>query len=312
VTDLGTAGYLESIALDVNDAGIVVGQFNSATAISGFARVDGKLVLLPTTSNRAVARAVSNGSITYVVGFVTPTSSSSVPVRWTIDGTTISAPEYLAAARSNIATEVNDRGAAIGPATIWGADGTVAAEVTPPDGFTTVELTDINNDDLVTLRASGGAGPDRGYIRLPDGAMVALAPPSGMEAWVSQAAEVSERQGDVVYVAGYVWLDGTNYAARWTFDVAARAVTALTLRTERITRANGVSDAGTFTGGQGTYETMSPYAWRSDGTAIGLPVPKGGKQGYAAAVSPNGKLMIGTAQFNGSDAHALLWTGSGP
>ena len=109
VTDLGTAGYLESIAHDVNDAGIVVGQFNSATAISGFARVGGKLVLLPTTSNRAVARAVSNGTTTYVVGFATPTSSSSVPVRWTIDGTTISGPEYLAVARSNIATEVNDR-----------------------------------------------------------------------------------------------------------------------------------------------------------------------------------------------------------
>jgi hypothetical protein len=97
---------------------------------------------------------------------------------------------------------------------------------------------------------------------------------------------VSERRGDSVFVVGRLWLDGTYWAARWTFDVAARTVTNVTVRPEQ-GMASGVSDAGTFSGAQGTYETLRPYAWRPDGTAIGLPVPKGGKQGYAAAMSPH-------------------------
>jgi uncharacterized membrane protein len=312
VSDLGTAGYLESVAYDVNDAGTVVGTLTSSSAIVGFARVNGALITLPTTSNRAAARAVSNGSPTYVVGFTTPPNASSRPVRWTIDGSTIGDPVYLDPGSSVVANEVNDYGAAIGGRTIWGPSGAVIAEVDPPAGFTALELSDINNAGLVTLRATGGATVDRGFIRLSSGAMVMLAPPAGMEAFSSHAAEVSEQIGDLVYVAGKVLDASTSYAARWTFDVTAGAVTNVTLRTERIGTANAVSDAGTFTGGQGAYETMSPYAWRLDGTAIGLPVPKGGKQGYAAAVSPNGRLMTGTAQFNGSNAHALLWSGSGP
>ena len=311
VTDLGTAGHRESVAYDVNDDGIVVGEFHGTTGIHAFARVDGQFVALATASNYTTARAVSNGSPTYVVGSVTPTRTSSRPVRWTIDGATISGPDTLEIGRSNIATEVNDDGAAIGTATIWGSDGEVAAEADPPEGFTTLELTDINNAGLVTLKAWGGARLDRGFIRFPDGSMVVLAPPVGMEAYASQALEVSEQTGTLVHVAGRLWFDGTFYAARWTFDVAARTVTDVTVRPER-SWANGMSDGGTLTGGQGTYEAMRPYAWRLDGTAIALPVPKGGKQGYASAVSPNGKLMIGTAQFNSSDAHALLWTGSGP
>ena len=313
VTDLGTAGYLESVAYDVNDGGTVVGTLTSSSAIVGFARVNGALITLPAPSSPTSARAVSNGSPTYVVGLTTPANASSRPVRWTIDGSTIGDPVYLDSGSSTVANEVNDYGAAIGGRTIWGPSGAVVAEVDPPAGFQALELSDIDNAGLVTLRAWGGATPDRGFIRVPSGAMVMLAPPPGMEAYISHAAEVSEQVGDVVYVAGKVQLDAsTSYAARWTFDVTAGAVTNVTLRTERIGTANAVSDAGTYTGGQGAYETMSPYAWRSDGTAIGLPVPKGGKQGYAAAVSPNGRLMTGTAQFNGSNAHALLWSGSGP
>jgi uncharacterized membrane protein len=311
VTDLGTAGHRESVAYDVNDAGIVVGEFHGTTGIHAFARVNGQLVTLSTASNYTAARAVSNGSPTYVVGFVTPTRTSSRPVRWTIDGATISGPDTLEIGRSNIATEVNDDGAAIGTGTIWGPDGKVAAEVDPPEGFTTFELTDINNAGLVTLRAWGGAALDRGFIRFPDGSMVVLAPPVGMEAHASQALEVSEQTGTLVHVGGRLWFDGTFYAARWTFDVAARTVTNVTVRPER-SWANGISDGGTLSGGQGTYEAMRPVAWKLDGTAINLPVPKGGKQGYASAMSPNGKLIIGTAQFNSSDAHALLWSGSGP
>ena len=311
VTDLGTAGHRESVAYDVNDAGIVVGEFHGTTGIHAFARVNGQFVMLATASNHTAARAVSNRSPAYVVGFVTPTSSSSRPVRWTIDGATITGPDTLAFGRSNIATEVNDDGAAIGTATIWGPDGEVAAEVDPPEGFTNLQLTDINNAGLVTLMAWGGAGLDRGFLRFPDGSMVVLAPPVGMEAYASQALEVSEQTGTLVHVAGRLWFDGTFYAARWTFDVVARTVTNVYVHPER-SWANGMSDGGTLTGGQGPYDAMRPYAWRLDGTAIALPVPKGGKQGYAAAVSPNGKLIVGTAQFNSSDGHALLWSGSGP
>jgi hypothetical protein len=307
------AGYASVNAGDVNDAGTVVGYLTAGNDVFAFARLSGALVALPPTTTRSVARAVSNGDPTYVVGWI-GVNGNSQPARWTISGGSFGNGQILANGGYGVAAGVNDRGEAVGGRRIWGSTGAVVADVTPPAGFSRIDLLDINNVGLVAMNASGSATSlDRAYLRPSTGEAILLAPPAGMEDYFTYADAVSERSGDVVYVAGKVQRGESEcYAARWTVNVVSGLVTALSLRLENTGSAWGVSTGGTFVGHQGQGWTTKPFAWTLSGVAIGLPMPKGAKNPLVRAISPNGKHITGAGEFSGFERRGLLWSGNGP
>lgn len=310
VADLGVpAGYSATEAYDVNDAGTVVGMLNGSL-IRAFARVGNELVALPPSTASSIARAVSNGTTTYVVGWVA-VNGNSQPARWSISGGSISEPTILPNSGFGVATGVNDQGDVVGGNTIW--KGSSAETVSPPGTFTKVALTDIDNAGQVVFNASGSAtSVDRAFFRhATGGGTIELAPPAELATYYTVADAMSAGNG-VVYVAGKVQLDdNTCYAALWTINLADNT-TAVTVRAENTGSAWGVSNAGTFVGHQGQGWTTSGFAWPLGRSAIALPMPKGGKNPHVYGVSPNGKFITGWGEFSQLKRHAVLWSGTGP
>ena len=309
--DLGVpVGYDRGEAADVNDAGTVVGTLTGAQP-RAFARVGNQLVVLPSTG-WSDASAVSNGSPTYVVGRVTE-NDATLPARWTISGGSVNGPFILPNGGGGAAIGVNDQGDAVGGRTVWKNTGEVET-VSPPGDFTYLALTDIDNAGHMVFNASGSATSiDRAYFLRATGGTIELAPPADMTGYYSFADDMSDPTNTgVVYVVGKVQLDDTTcYAALWMVDLNSGTAT-VTIRREKIGSAWGVSNAGTFAGHQGQGWNTSAYAWPLAGGAIGLPMPKGGKNGHVRAVSPNGRLITGYAEFSQLKRHAVLWSGSGP
>jgi uncharacterized membrane protein len=315
VTDLRVpVGYDQTEATDVNDAALVVGNLLGSNGYRGFARVNGTLASLAPVNVESFVRAVSNGNPAYAVGWIVGDNNESQPARWAISGTSLGDAVILENSGYGVASGVNDQGEVVGGRSIWSSSGALVETVDPPAGFTSVELSDINNVGSIVLNATVSAtSADRAFLRRSSGETILLAPPAGMEAYFTYADAVSEQTGDVVYVAGKVQLDETTcYAARWTVNVATGSVTALTVRLENTGSAWGVSTAGTFVGHQGQGWTSKPFAWTLAGSAIGLPMPKGGKNGHLRAISPNGKYVVGFGEFSGFARHAVLWSGNGP
>jgi hypothetical protein len=311
VIDLGVpVGYNSGEAADVNDAGMVVGTINGSQP-RAFARVGNALVAL-TSTDASSARAVSNGNPTYVVGWVS-VGGNSQPARWSISGGAVSAPTVLPNPGYGVAAGVNDQGDVVGGRTIWKSGGAIQT-VTPPGDFTSLELTDIDNAGHVVFNAAGSATSiDRAYLLRATGGMIELAPPAQMAGYYAVVDNMSEPTNvGVVYVVGKVQLDDTTcYAALWTVDLNSGSAT-VTVRSENIGSAWGVSNAGTFAGHQGQGWTTSTFAWPLGGGAIALPMPKGGKNGHVRAVSPNGRLITGYAEFTQLKRHPVLWSGNGP
>ena len=314
VTDLGVpAGFVNSVAYDVNDAGIVVGTISGGTEWRGFARLSGALVALTSTNTTSDALAVSNGSPVYVVGSVVENESTQ-PARWTIMGTSVGQAEILPNPGYGKAGGVNDQGDAVGGRTIWWNDEAVAPEtVAPPGSFAQVALTDINNANHVVFNATGSASSlDRGFFRGTTGDPIELAPPADMPTYYTVVDNMSDPDDGFVYVVGKVQVDEiTCFPAMWTIDLANNTAT-VTVHSGNVGSAWGVSNAGTFAGHQGQRWSSKAYAWPLAGGTIALPVPKGGKNPHVRGMSPDGKLIVGSGEFSRGTRHALLWSGNGP
>ena len=320
-SDLGALlGNNSSLANGVNDAGDVVGGFNPFT--SAFAILDGVATTLP--GELGNAKAISNGSPKYVVGFA---GSTSAPVRWTIVNGAPSAPQNLALLSDEVggtALGVNDAGAAVGVASdtarqsqlaaMW-SDAGVRTTVDPPAGrgFVNGEGRDIDNAGhaVFVFFLQGGNvedAPARGFLRLASGNLVELSPLAGDV--TTYANGLSEVQNNTVYIAGTSRTSQFVFrAVRWTVDVTTGAILATAVRPEN-SHALAVSTNGATVGFLEANAARTPrytaFLWRGN-DLLALNPPKGARNGIAWAVSPSGEFVAGEAA-GGLSRTAILWT----
>jgi len=320
-SDLGALlGANSSQANGVNDASDVVG-FTSQPSLAAFAILNGVATTLSGESGNA--KAISNGSPQYVVGFA---GSTSAPARWTIVSGAPSAPEFLALLSNEVggtALGVNDAGAAVGTvfdtaglghrAAMWSGAG-VRTTVEPPAGrgFVNGEGRDIDNaGHAVFVFFEGNAdevSPARGFLRLASGNLVELVPLAGDV--TTYANGLSEVQNNTVYIAGTSRTSQFVFrAVRWTVDVTNGAILATEVRSEN-SHALGVSTDGATVGFVETNAARTPrftaFLWRGN-NFLALVPPKGARDGRAWAVSASGEFVAGDAAV-GLSRTAILWT----
>ena len=308
------AGARENRANGVNNAGEVVGYSLSSTGqFHAFVTLGGSVTQLAGTTGNAYA--ISNGATRYVVG-----QSGSLPARWTIVGSSPSAPELLdpGVAAYGTARGVNDAGAAVGnvgtSAAVWDAAG-ILALVSAPAGFVSGEGRDIDNGGngaFVFTRPETGweGGFAIAYLRLADGQLIALPPLSGDI--VTYANGLGPAGGNLVRVAGSSYsAPSTSRAVRWTVDVSTGTITTIESRPAE-SHALAVADDGAtagFTEGPTNSLKSNAFRWLA-GTFLSLNAPKGAKMGKAWAISPNGLLVAGEAMLQ--SRRAVVWTFPAP
>lgn len=304
------AGDNTSRANGVNDAGEVVGYSCCSQQNRAFVTLGGVGTELPGSS--AVALAISNGATRYVVGRA---GAPSLPVQWSISGSTPSQPAYLnlGTATGGSAIGVNDLGEAVGhagaDAAMWDAAGNLAL-VETPTGYTRGEGRDINNagDAVFVFSRSGPAwsGSAIGYLRLADGSLIPLPPLTS--GGISYANSVSAASNGQLMIAGSSYEDQANSrAVQWTVTIASRQIAGTAVRTED-SHSVAISDAGTAAGFTDPTNSTKTTAFRWQGTEL-LPLnpPRGGKEGKAWAISPDGIFVAGEAMVQLS-RRAILWT----
>lgn len=309
-------GDNSSRANGVNDAGEVVGYSCCSPQPRAFVTLAGVLTALPGGGGNALA--ISNGTTRYVVGW---TGAPSLPVRWSIAGSTPSQPANLAvgAATWGAARGVSDTGESVGNAGIdaamWDVDGNLTL-VSAPTGFARGEGRDINNAGhavFVFSRSDAGwpNGIAIGYLRLASGDLIPL-PPLAANG-ISYANSLTSVANDLVQVAGSSYATPSSpRAVRWTVNVVTKQILGTQVQSET-SHAVAIGDGGAAAGfTEGSTNSLRTTAFRWQGSAfLSLNPPKGGKEGKAWAISPNGLLIAGEAIVQLS-RRAILWTFPSP
>jgi hypothetical protein len=229
-----------------------------------------------------------------------------LPTVWTFsESAGFSGPEILDYSPGNGGTAqvVNNVGQTAGTTqsggAVWNADGT-RTEVPNPDPslFESTQMRDINSRaDIAITMWDNDRNHHRGYVRLADGAMILL-PPVG--AHVSSLARgVSEVVDGKLFVAGTTDDRQGNYrAVRWTVDIAAQAIVATQVRSDR-SYSMDMADDGTITGDLAATSGTTAFVWRPNNTTVTLKAPKGLSSPSAYAISDNGKYISGQAKSGG-------------
>ncbi|MEA2760841.1 MAG: hypothetical protein QOD47_125 [Gemmatimonadaceae bacterium] len=309
-------GDRESFAVEVNDAGTVVGYGIGPTFPRGFVLTATSSTPIPLGDAASWSRGLaissgSNGSPLYVVGDYASVTENSHATRWTVDPITQSATGTSLSTQSGNANGVNDAGKAVGTsgsdAVIWDLDGT-ATTIAPPDAtFTNGVGRDINNADHGVFNFSGPSYT-RTYFRNADGRMLELPPLSGDVS--TYGRRVSEVFGNTVYVAGTSFLnDNSFHAMRWTIDVTTNSIVNTENRAET-SSSSDVSTGGSMSGSVTGRQKNTPFLWRLTGL-LTLNLPKGGGSADASGISDNGKYLVGQASIR-QQRRAVLWTFASP
>ena len=167
-TILGTLpGHLNSIAYDISDNGIVVGQSSGPNLPFYWTQSGGMVQLyLPSSAIEGVARAISDNGA-FVTGWVKLVDGQKVPVRWRWSGRTSvidligcrSGPGYSGSGWgvNNVGTVV---GSSNGAAWLWLLGSSCGSPVVVA-GTTMSDANGINNSGLIVGR---GWSPKRGFV----------------------------------------------------------------------------------------------------------------------------------------------------
>jgi len=318
VVELATfAGDIESFAVDVNDAGAVVGygvgSSTGPTLARGFVRTETSLIPLSEASiwSRGLAIGNSSSGPLYVAGDYAYDGNSH-PALWTVDPSSGTATVLWSSSGFGFANGVNDAGTSVGvagsDAVMWDVAG--AATVIAPPGtntFTTGLGRDINNTGQGVFNFSGPSY-DRTYLRTADGTMIELPPlPGDVSTYGRRVSEVS---GTTVYVAGTSFLnDKSFHAMRWTIDLNTNTILTTENRSET-SSSSDVSTGGSVSGSLQGRQNNTPFLWRLTGL-LTLNPPKGGGSADASGISDNGTYLVGQASFR-QHRRAVLWTFSTP
>jgi hypothetical protein len=309
-TDIGTLpGDYASSAVDVNDAGYVVGSSISRTnpASHGFVRLGTSLIPLSDASIFSQGLGISNGSPVYVVGDYAYDGNSHA-ARWTVDPVAGTATVKPLTSGFGHASGVNDAGAAVGyansDAVLWDANGTPEVLAPPvPNTFTSGEGRDINNAGYALVNFSA-ASYTKTYLRAANNQWIALPPLSGDVS--SYGRRVSEVVGTTVYVAGTSYRnDRSFHAMRWTVDILSNTIVKTESRSE-ISSGSDVSTNGSVSGSLQGRQTNTPFIWRLGGL-VTLKQPKGGSNAEANGIGDSGNYAVGQAVIS-AYRHAVLWT----
>lgn len=312
VVELATfPGDVESFAVDVNDAGSVVGSGAGATLQRGFVRIGSSLIPLSDPSIFSRGLGISNGSPLFVVGDYAFDGNSHA-ARWTVDPVAGTATVASLSTGFGNANGVNDVGAAVGnsgsDAVIWDAAGSPTT-VAPPvaNTFTSGLGRDINNAGHGVFNFSGPSY-DRTYFRAADGTMIELPPLTGDLSTFGR--RVSEVSGTTVYIAGTSFRnDRSFHAMRWTIDVSSNTIVTTESRSET-SSSSDVSTGGSVSGSLQGRQNNTPFLWRLTGL-VTLNPPKGGSSAAASGISDNGRYLVGQASFR-LHRRAVLWMIASP
>lgn len=323
-TNLGVLpGDNQSVAFGVNNFGQVVGQ--SANGNTGVVRAflwqSGAMTDITPSGYESASYAISNASPAKAVGFRWAAGGSNQAIRWTL--TSPATIDVLETDASN-AYGINDAGAVVGTVcspcagasplwygAIWNPpDSRVLIE--PLAGYTNAFASDINNAGYVvgaSYGVAGGTDTYRGYIRLPGGSLVELAPLPGHSS--SDAFALSEPNADgEIFVAGRS-RTGTSEssAVRWTVSSAGAVIATQDVATSGW--ADGAHNAGHVAG---TTLGRKQYAflWRN-GQLQKLPAVKRSSASAARGMNRGDALGGGTIYVAGESRvstwpHATLWT----
>jgi len=282
--DLGVLpGDNQSSGFGVNNAGLVVGQSADGNGAIRAFYWDGSLHQLTTAGSRGAAYAISSGATAYAVGYEQAPGQRNRAAVWTLPS---AVPTFLESVASN-AIGVNDAGTVVGTycfsgcggpdeifhGAIWVLGGGSRTDIEPLPGNTFAYASDINNNGIV-VGGSYGPGPAdrRGYLRMADGALIALPPLSNFVQ--SDAEAVSDVDGGQVHVAGSSRDEsGATRAVRWTVNSSTGQIVA-TIALDQLWAA-GVNFAGDVAGTGGSNSTSAATLWRND-VYIALKAPKGG------------------------------------
>lgn len=282
--DLGMLpGDNQSSGFGVNNAGLVVGHSANGSGVVRAFYWDGSLHQLTTAGSRGAAYAISSGATAYAVGYEQAPGQERRAAVWTLPS---AVPTFLESGASS-ASGVNDAGTVVGTycfsgcggpdqifhGAIWVLGGSSRTDIEPLPGYTFAYASDINNNGIV-VGGSYGPGPadQRGYLRMADGALIALPPLSNFVQ--SAALAVSDVDGGRVHVAGYSRDEiGATRAVRWTVNSSTGQIAATIALDQRW--AEGVNFAGDVAGTGGSSSTPAATLWRND-VYIALKAPKGG------------------------------------
>jgi hypothetical protein len=321
VVELATfPGDVESFAVDVNDAGAIVGygvgNSTGPTLARGFVRTETSLIPLSeaTIWSRGLAISNSSSSPLYVAGDYASDGNSHAAL-WTVTvdlagaGT---ASVLWSSSGFGYANGVNDAGTSVGvsgsDAVMWDVAGT--ATVIAPPGTNTFNSglgRDINNTGQGVFNFSGPSY-DRTYLRTATGTMIELPPLSGDVS--TYGRRVSEVSGTTVYVAGTSFLNAKSFhAMRWTIDLNTNSIVNTESRSET-SSSSDVSTGGSVSGSLEGRQRNTPFLWRLTGL-LTLNPPKGGGSADASGISDNGTYLVGQAFFR-LRRHAVLWTFASP
>jgi hypothetical protein len=306
------AGDNTSRANGVNNAGEIVGYSCCSPQSRAFVTLGGVATAL--SSNSSFALAISNGATRYVVGWA---GSPSLPVRWSISGSTPDQPSYLnlGTATWGAAIGVNDAGEAVGhvgvSAAMWDAAGNLSVVPTPA-GYTRGEGRDINNSGEAVFVFTGSDlehpyGFAVGYLRLSDGTMIVM-PPLTVDG-TTYANAVNDAHNGQVDVAGSSLSDPSSArGAQWTIDVATQQVIATRSLADK-SHSVALTDAGVAAGFlEGPTSSLRTDAFRWVGSDfLKLNPPKGAKHAIAWAISPDGHFIVGETMMQFA-RRAVLWT----
>jgi uncharacterized membrane protein len=304
-------GDVESFAVDVNDAGIIVGSGQGTTRMRGYVSTGSNPIPLSDASIFSRGLAISNSSPLYAAGDYAYDGNSH-PARWTIDPVAGTATVFSLGSGFGFANGINDAGAAVGVSdqqpVIWDETGTPTI-VTPPvaNTFTSGEGRDINNAGIAVINFTGPSFT-RTYLRINQDVMIELPPLAGDVSTFGR--RVSEVTGTQVYVAGTSYQsDRAFHAMRWTVDLASNTIINTESRAET-SSASDVSTSGAMSGALQGHQNDTPFLWRTTGLFT-LSVPKGGGSADASGISDNGNYVVGQAFFR-LHRRALLWTSPTP
>ena len=316
VVELATfPGDVESFAVDVNDAGAVVGygvgsSGGGPTLYRGFVWNGASLIPLSSTTIFSRGLAISNSSPLYVAGDYAYDGNSHAAL-WTVDPGTGTASVLSLSSGFGYANGVNDAGTSVGvsgsDAFMWDVAGN-ATRIAPPltNTFTSGLGRDINNTGQGVFNFSGPSY-DRTYLRTADGTMIELPPLSGDVS--TYGRRVSEVSGTNVYVAGTSFLnDRSFHAIRWTIDLSSNTIN--TESRSETSSSSDVSTGGSVSGSLAGRQKSTPFLWRLTGLLM-LNPPKGGSSGDASGISDNGTYLVGYASFH-LHPRAVLWTLASP
>lgn len=324
VVELATfPGDLESFAVDVNDAGSIVGygvgNSSGPTLPRGFVRIGTSLIQLADSTIWTRGLAISNssnGSPLYVVGDYALITENSHAARWTVDPVAGTATVTFLSTEIGYANGVNDAGEAVGSsgsdAVIWDAAAKATVIAPPVNTFTSGLGRDINNTGEGVFNFSGPSY-DRTYLRTSDGTtMIELPPLSGdVSTYGRRVSEVSGTSGTTVYVAGTSFRnDKSFHAMRWTIDLNSNSIVNTESRSET-SSSSDVSTGGSVSGALQGRQNDTPFLWRLTTGLLTLNPPKGGGSADASGISDNGSYLVGQASFR-LHRRAVLWTFASP